>query len=518
MNDSVEQIPVEGGRKWLAPAIVLLLALLAVGTILIWNPFNWGFLNQDRPVAAATASATAAERTAALARENARVVACLAENTQTDACTTLMRRKGYELCRTPQADGSVKVCWCRIIPAPARSVVVPPAPRGQEKAKPPVPVMREVRRVERVTRVTTTTTANIPHLPTQPVGLTTTNLVYQPLDVTTNVTFQPLLPPLNATEAERERFCSNRRLNAVFGAELELSSSWARSGYGAAGIYCMRRLRDGQEGFGIGAQGAIYGADPGTGEFRGNVWGVGPAYMRVWNSGQDLEVKLMGGGYNGRYSDGDYRQSENYSTLSLSVAHNDYSRRLRGETSMPERQIFGMVSLPIGGGCEAAWQGNDVGCSELNLYANAGARQWINNNVYIQAGVLGELRSGDDYFSCSVRVGVANDRRTIGAHAGINACNGGIQPAIGVWYDLGTDLRTKRTEQRLAAVTEDTGAGEPATDIVLTPLAATGDNTQADAESVQANIPVNDNVDTSNASANDNSAEIAQAADLTVSN
>ena len=72
-------------------------------------------------------------------------------------------------------------------------------------------------------------------------------------------------------------------------------------------------------------------------------------------------------------------------------------------------------------------------------------RPW---NLYVQAGALGELRSGGDYFSCSVRVGLTNRRRTFGVHAGFNACDGGLVPAIGAWFGPGNHLRLNRAERR----------------------------------------------------------------------
>lgn len=282
-----------------------------------------------------------------------------------------------------------------------------------------------------------------------------------PPSITQNIPPTPV-PPLTPTPESR-RFCNNWRLNAVVGVELELDEAWARSLYGAWGVYCMHQLRDGQIGFGVGGQLAFYGSDPGEGRFRGHLIAAGPSMMRVWDSGRDLELKFMVGDYRSSYREGDYRSSEHRNILAISAAHNDYSRRLRGETSMPERQLFAMVGVPIGGDCEASWQGNAQDCSRLGLYYNAGARQWVNNNIYVQAGVLGEIRSGEDYFSCSLRVGVANDRRTLGVHAGVNACDGGIVPAVGAWFDLGTHLRIERAERRAAAITEDTGEGREVT-------------------------------------------------------
>lgn len=275
-----------------------------------------------------------------------------------------------------------------------------------------------------------------------------------------------MAPPVPATPTEQaDGFCNNLRLNAVLGAELELNEGWARSGYGAWGVYCMKRLQDGQIGFGLAGQAAVYAGDPGNGHFSGHLIAGGFGMMRTWNSGQDLEAKIMLGDYLSTYNNEDgYRQREHHPMLAFSVAHNDYSPRLRGETSMPERQLFGMVGLPIGGGCTSSWQGTPLeGCSNMSLYYNAGVRQWVDNNLYVQAGILGEIRSGDDLFSCSLRVGYANNRRTIGVHAGINACSGGIVPAVGIWYDLGTDLRLKRAARRAASVSVDTGEGREAT-------------------------------------------------------
>lgn len=281
----------------------------------------------------------------------------------------------------------------------------------------------------------------------------------------------PVPPPLDTPPTPAaKRFCTNWRLNAVVGAELELAKGMSRSLYGAWGIYCMKKLDDGEIGFGGAGQAAVYGGDPGRGHFNGHFIAGGIGMMRTWNTGQDLEAKLMIGDYVSNYRESDYRAREHRTMLALSVAHNDFSGLIDG-SNRPKRQIFGMVGLPIGGSGSHTWQGKDIGdFNRLSLYYNAGVRQYLLKhdpkrawNPYVQVGILGEIRSGEDYFSCSVRVGVSNRRETIGLHAGINTCNGSIVPAIGAWYDLGTDLRLKRAERRAAAIAEDTGEGREAT-------------------------------------------------------
>ncbi|MEY4482630.1 MAG: hypothetical protein RL693_82 [Verrucomicrobiota bacterium] len=371
-----------------------------------------------------------------------------------------------------------KVCWCK--PA-AKPAVLPikevPAP------KPALPVKPKVKKVVVVKKHHVTVVRKItPPAPVPAPIPTPVADVFVPPVVETPFVLTPVIPtppsPLPPVVPTREAngFCRNLRLNAVVGAELELNSAFTRAGYGAWGLYCMRKLHDGQIGFGIGGQGAVYAGDPGNGHFGGHIVGVGPSMMRVWNRGEDLEAKLMLGDYTTGYREGDYRSREHRTFIGLSIAHNDYRRRLNGETSMPERQIFGMVGLPIGGHSGEYWKGERIGDgSKLGLYYNAGVRQYVNQNVYVQAGILGEIRSGGDLFSCSLRAGVTNKRRTLGAHAGIDACNGGIVPAVGIWYDLGTDLRLKRTARRQAAIQIDNGGGEPTAEVQMIPLASTTD-------------------------------------------
>jgi hypothetical protein len=280
----------------------------------------------------------------------------------------------------------------------------------------------------------------------------------------------PPPPPNMPPPPEARKFCDSWRLNAVVGAELEIHKDWAHSGYGAWGVYCMKLLKDGQIGFGPAGQAAVYGSSPGEGSYNGHLVAAGVGVMRVWNKGQDLEAKLMVGDYGSSYREGDYRSDEHCIVAAASVATNDYSGRIDG-TGKPERQIFGMVGVPLGCNASHSWQGNDLGdASTLSLYYNAGVRQYLLKedpkrkwNPYVQAGFVGEIRSGEDFFSCSLRVGVTNRRRTIGVHAGVNACNGGIIPAIGAWYDLGTDLRLRRAERRAAALANDNGEGREAT-------------------------------------------------------
>ena len=289
----------------------------------------------------------------------------------------------------------------------------------------------------------------------------------------------PVIPPAPPVKipppppAEARKFCDNLRVNAVVGAEVEIDEAMARSGYGAWGVYCMKKLKDGRIGFGPAGQMAVYGSNPGDGKFNGHLIAGGVGMMREWNSGQDLEVKLMAGDYSSNYRESDYRSREHRTVLAVSAAHNNYSGRIDG-SNRPERQIFGMIGLPIGGSSSHSWQGKDLGnASALNLYANVGVRQYLLKedpkrqwNPYVQVGALGEIRSGDDYFSCSLRIGVTNKRRTMGVHAGINACDGGIVPAIGAWYDVGTDLRLRRAEKRAAALSDDNGEGRKATTTV----------------------------------------------------
>lgn len=278
----------------------------------------------------------------------------------------------------------------------------------------------------------------------------------------------PYLPP----PPEAKKFCHAWRVNAVVGAEVEIHKDLARSLYGAWGIYCMKLLKDGQIGFGPAGQMAVYASDPGSdGHFNGHLIQAGVGMMRVWNSGKDLEAKLMIGHYSSNYRESDYRSSENRWGIGFSAAFNDYHGRIDGSGD-PETQGFFNLFVPVlGGSSEHSWQGQDLGdTSALKLYANIGIRRYLLKedpdrkwNPYAQIGALTELRTGEDYFSCSVRVGVTNQRRTIGVHAGVNACDGGIVPAVGAWYDIGTDLRLKRAERRAAALLEDTGEGREAT-------------------------------------------------------
>jgi hypothetical protein len=199
--------------------------------------------------------------------------------------------------------------------------------------------------------------------------------------------------------------------------------------------------------------------------------------MYVDKKGQDVEAKLMVGEYKSDYRNDDgYRMRERHPMLALSVAHNDYRGVIKGTGK--ERQIFGMLGFPIGGSATEAWPGYEGKASELNLYYNAGVRQFLNkeNTLYVQAGILGELRSGEDYFSCSLRVGYANKSKTFGVHAGVNACDGGIAPAIGAWVDFGQMIRKGRAKKRAAAIAPDLGnVGQPTTEVALVSLASTLD-------------------------------------------
>lgn len=294
----------------------------------------------------------------------------------------------------------------------------------------------------------------------------------------------PVAPPVPVVPTKQaDGFCNNLRLNAVLGAEFELNEGHARSGYGAWGIYCMKRLKDGWIGFGPAGQAAIYAGDPGDGHFNGHlITYPGIGMMRVWNKGQDLEAKLMVGDYVSNYRESDYRSHEQRTVIGLSVAFNDYSGRING-SGKPETQLFGMIGLPIGGSSEHSWQGQPLdNPSSLGLYYNLGVRRYLLPedpkrawNPYIQAGILGEVRSGEDFFSCSLRVGATNRRKTFGVHAGVNFCNGSVVPAIGVWYDLGNDLRQRRAARRAAAIRPDDGSGEATSEFSGTPLAATRD-------------------------------------------
>lgn len=278
-------------------------------------------------------------------------------------------------------------------------------------------------------------------------------------------------PPNIPPPPEAKKFCDSwRRFNAVVGAELELGKGWSRSAYGAWGIYCMQQLKDGEIGFGPAGQHAEYGGDPGRGHFKGGLHQIGLGMMRVWNKGVDLEAKAMIGHYRSTYTEGDYEAHEKRWGIGASVAINDYRGMIDG-SGRPKRQYYAGIFKPFGGSGSHSWQGQDIGkFSRLSLYYNAGVRQYLLKhdpkrkwNPYVQVGLLGEIRSGKDYFSCSIRVGVSNRRETIGIHAGINTCNGGVVPAIGAWYDLGTDLRLKRAERRAKALSDDTGEGRMAT-------------------------------------------------------
>ena len=128
----------------------------------------------------------------------------------------------------------------------------------------------------------------------------------------------------------RAGICDNLRVNAVVGAELEIDEARARSLYGAWGVYCMHRVRNGQIGFGPAGQLSVYGSNPGNGQFNGHLIAGGVGMMRVWDSGQDLEVKAMIGDYASNYREGGYRSSEHRTILGLSAAYNDYRGRING--------------------------------------------------------------------------------------------------------------------------------------------------------------------------------------------
>ena len=272
------------------------------------------------------------------------------------------------------------------------------------------------------------------------------------------------LPPPPATPEEARRLCDNLRVNAVVGFEVEptINGSNSVSGYGAGGVYCMHRVKNGQIGFGVGGQLAIYGGDvQGKGHFNGHLYGVGPAMMRVWNSGHDLEVKAMVMSYGSSYREGGYKFHENRTVLGLSFAYNDYHGRLDG-SGRPETQIFGLCGLPIGGRSSETWEGKSIGDgTHLNLICNAGIRQYLTEgkkwNPYIQAGILGESRSGPDFLSGSLRLGVSNRHRTIGCGAGVNVnlLHGGVHPGLGCWMDVAGMVRHKRTKSRAAAIAAD---------------------------------------------------------------
>lgn len=278
-------------------------------------------------------------------------------------------------------------------------------------------------------------------------------------------------PPGNPSErpkvvAAPKGICDHLDPSAVLGREHEPEQNGADSHatFLAASLYCLKPFqtadgKTGVHGFGgkVTASEWHGSVNNGVGHYKGWNAHVGPSYKRVMDEGYDGEVSVGVGKQVERYREAAYASQREFDLVGVTVGHNDYRRRLAGETWDVERQYFGALTLPVGKKVGHTLFGQQLAdtaeLGRFNFGFQAGARWWFYENTdefpllpYLQGGVFVQHPTSA---SMSLRVGVADPDRICGVGIGIDQdlMHGG-EPvgAWGWWCDLvkgGQVVRTK---------------------------------------------------------------------------
>lgn len=263
----------------------------------------------------------------------------------------------------------------------------------------------------------------------------------------------PQLTPTPQVATAPRSMCDHLDPAAVIGQEHEprQNGDSSHSTFLTASVYCLTRLKsdDGMHGYGAKV---TYSDWHGTvnnrvGHYQGWNALVGPSHKHVMDEGYDWEVSAGVGKQVERYHQAAYASRREFDLVGVTVGHNDYRRRLAGETWDVERQYFGSLTLPVGKKVGHTNFGQAIAdtaeLGRFNFGVQAGARWWFYENTdqfpllpYLQGGIFVQHPTSA---SMSLRIGVADQDRVCGVGVGIDQDlqNGGDPVgAVGWWCDL----------------------------------------------------------------------------------
>lgn len=287
-------------------------------------------------------------------------------------------------------------------------------------------------------------------------------------------------PPGNPPEqpkivAAPRGMCDHLDPSAVIGQEHEPRQNGAdsHSTFATASLYCLRPFETangetGVHGFGAKANYSEWhgSVNNGAGHYRGWNTLVGPSYKRIMDEGYDWEFSVGAGKQVETYRQAAYASRREFDLVGVTVGHNDYRRRLAGETWDVERQYFGALTLPVGKKVGHTLFGQQLAdtaeLGRFNFGFQAGARWWFYENTdefpllpYLQGGVFVQHPTSA---SMSLRIGVSDPDRICGVGIGIDQdlMHGGDPVgAWGWWCDLVKGGQVVRTKVRKHQVITD---------------------------------------------------------------
>lgn len=291
----------------------------------------------------------------------------------------------------------------------------------------------------------------------------------------------PVTPPQQPDEPVVEESWCPSDIKLVFGGENEPrhDGNKAESLYATGAMYCTWRGVDSTHGLGAGFQASKWDVlvNHGVGEAKGYLAAGGPAYERIWDDGRDMEAKLLFGRLDERFSQDQYQSRRVFDIAGVSVGHNDYQRRMRGETWFTETQYHGVLAFPLSKSVSHSWAGQSIKdtseLGEFKAYFNAGVRKWIYDDGklpawYVQAGYFLEDPTAE---SMSLRVGIADPNRICGIGIGpdYDLKHGGEAKAWGWWCDPVMGAQVARDKHRMDQLIEK-GDVTVANGIIMVPL------------------------------------------------
>ena len=265
----------------------------------------------------------------------------------------------------------------------------------------------------------------------------------------------------------------------VFGQEHEPKDNGnvAHSTFVTAALYCIKRDGDGYTGWGVGLQNSWWDVrvNFGSGRAHGQSLAFGPAVERISDKGWTTEGKLLFGHMHQAFNQAQYANKREIDFVGVSVAFNDYQRRLQGKKWVPETRIYASVGVPTSVRATASNFGVPTDASELerhSVVAQAGIHLDIFDAKYAtfwaRVGLFSELPFSQ---TANLRLGVSDPLRVCGVGVGFDfdLLHGGEAPGYGWWCDGIKLVDVSREGYRLNQVSD----GKTATfdnGTVMTPL------------------------------------------------
>ncbi len=207
---------------------------------------------------------------------------------------------------------------------------------------------------------------------------------------------------------------------------------------------CQQRLESNDGSWGIGGKAeysAWHGtANRGVGKYEGWNYKAMVSYRQIMDEGYDWGVAAGVGHQRERYHQDKYASRSDYDLVTVSLVHNDYRRRMAGETWDVERQYYGGITIPIASELSHTWNGEKIadtsGMGRLKFGVQAGARWWFYESQdlpflpYLEGGLFVQHPTSA---SGNAMIGIADPARICGIGIGIDQDfqNGGNP--VGAW-------------------------------------------------------------------------------------